>query len=301
MAILLQTCLTVAGCYLSAVPKSKGTKIMVAAALDSQRPLEAGISYKHSLEQPCSPNEVDEIISAAKLLPHQSFHSSDAPPFLKAASPEATLNEAKQLNIISESTLNSILLLQMEESQSFKTRAESEDGMEAKHRMKPASISMVELHPGESCLFMGRFVVSWKLGEKAVGGRIRRTELNGDLDEEPELHACGSCVMMGHGAAFIRHMVDDDWLYLASLSKNRMAENQSVPFSSAGNLEKGDVKSAHCSDCAQMSAQRALQALKSIPAPARRGLPVLVNSQGLLLCIPVCIFMLIVPFRYFHS
>ncbi|CAA6665977.1 unnamed protein product [Spirodela intermedia] len=271
--------LTVASCYLSAVPKSKGTKIMVAAALDSPRPLEVGIPYNHSLDQPYSPNEVDEIISVAELLPHQSLRSSDVPPFVKATSPEATLKEAKELNIISESTFSSILSLQMEECQSFKARAESKDDMEAKHRMKAASISTVELHPG----------VSWKLCEKAIEDSMSRTESNYGLDEEPELHSCGSCVM-GHDVAFIRHMVDDDWLYLANLSKNKMAENQNVSFSSAGNLEKGDAKSAHCSDFAQMSAQRALQALKSIPAPARRSLPVLVNSQGLLLCIPSICF-----------
>jgi hypothetical protein len=37
----------------------------------------------------------------------------------------------------------------------------------------------------------------------------------------------------------------------------------------------------------ELSAQKALEVLKSIPVAARRSLPVLVNHQGLLLSIPV--------------
>ena len=222
---------------------------MVAADVDSPRPSDADTpSYKRSLNQPDFPStEIDEIISAAKLLHSQSFHLPDLQFLPKSTSPEGILKEAMKFNIISESTYNIILSLQKEESEAFRASVGSKDITEAKHRAKSAYIPMVELNPGDSCHFMGRFMVSW---------------------EHPRgQNPCQSC-LADHGAVFIRHMVDADWLYLVNLPNVKTAPHQ-------------------CLDYGQKSAQKALELLKSIPARARRGLPVLVNSQGLPLSIPV--------------
>ncbi|XP_078431790.1 adenine nucleotide alpha hydrolases-like superfamily protein isoform X2 [Wolffia australiana] len=234
-----KTSLTVAYCYLSPVPKSKGTMVMVTIAQNSPTASEAETqSRRGSFEkQRILPDEINDIISHLKEL----SHSSDFPPLLNSTSTESILGEAIRLKIISESTHDSLLLLQKEESENFKVSAGLRDDSKAKRREKAGYVPpSVQLHPGESCHFMGRFMVSW------------------------EERSCGSC-RIPHDVAFLRHMVDGDWLYLVLLSNSQMAHHQ---------------------DYARESAKKALQAIKSIPAPARRGLPVLVNSEGLPLCIP---------------
>ncbi|KAK9947679.1 hypothetical protein M0R45_003292 [Rubus argutus] len=85
----------------------------------------------------------------------------------------------------------------------------------------------------------------------------------------------------------VRNMSEQDWLYLANLSKSHTSENlQEQSNTLDSKVEKRKEETYTCLDYARLSAQRALQSLKTIPAAARRGLPVLVNSQGLLLSIP---------------
>lgn len=82
-------------------------------------------------------------------------------------------------------------------------------------------------------------------------------------------------------------MIDADWLYLAELSKCRDVEDfQDQRLILDMKMGKETARADACSEYKRLSAQRALLSLKSIPVAARRGLPVLVNSQGILLSIP---------------
>uniref|UniRef100_A0A1D1XUE7 HTH-type transcriptional regulator hpr n=1 Tax=Anthurium amnicola TaxID=1678845 RepID=A0A1D1XUE7_9ARAE len=278
-----KTSLTAAGCYLCAVPKSKGTKIMISVSLESPQPSGTEISHKHSREGSCSLNEINEIMMVAKLYSGKSLDASDVP-FLKATSSETVLKEAKELNIISESTYNSILLLKMEECKNFNAKTELKSDPEMRQKMESTSISRIQLHPGQSCHFMNRFLVTWECCEKTMQDIITPTDLDCNSKDAIMHCICGPC-MIGHETASIRHMVDTDWTYLANMSKNHTPDFQGTLFSSAEEKEKNAVKTT-CSNYVQLSAQGALQVLKSIPVPARRSLPVLVDSQDALLCIP---------------
>lgn len=79
---------------------------------------------------------------------------------------------------------------------------------------------------------------------------------------------CICCVNVDEMEAEVRHMADADWIYIYDLSKKQL--------------------SGETMDYAIYSASRALASLKSIPIAARRSMPVLFNSKGVLLSVPVC-------------
>ncbi|KAM3760109.1 hypothetical protein ACB098_01G169400 [Castanea mollissima] len=150
-------------------------------------------------------------------------------------------------------------------SESVLTEAKRLGILKSKHGFQSVNILRSEpLQPGHACYFMSRFFITWKLNEE-ISSSAFSEEANCDLNlglENWQCH-CRSCVVGHDMVAEVRHMIESDWLYLAKFSK--CLSN---------------------SDYARLSAQSALLSLKSIPAAARGGIPVLVNHKGLLISIP---------------
>ncbi|CAN6540920.1 unnamed protein product [Malus baccata var. baccata] len=284
-----KTSFTAAGCYISPAPGSRGMKALVCVSVDSPLPLKMGLSRLHfQIEQEQStPDEMEQIISdsisyADSLVPNESdVH------FLEG-NPESILTGARKLGMISESTQTNILLLHQEEIKNFKSSKVTAD-YKSEHGVKSASTSQSEqLQPGQICCFMDRFFVTWNLSEEDTDDATsEEANLDGVLEAESRYCCCRSCGFGHDTVVEVRNMIEPDWLYLANLSKCQTSENfQEQRHSLDNGLEQTEEKTNKCLDYARLSAQRALVSLRFIPLAARRGLPVLVNGEGLLLSIP---------------
>ncbi|KAL6006230.1 hypothetical protein ACLOJK_040276 [Asimina triloba] len=287
-----QTAFAAAGCYLCAAPGSKGTRILISVCPDSPLPFKMGLSQTYPLEgQLCSlPSEIGQILVEAKSYSDQMIPETSDVPFLHLTSSEFILIEARKMNIISESTHENILLLQKEECENFSAKRElksEHDNMH--HGMKSANAVNVSLECGQSCHFMNRFWVRWDICEKTTEERLpMATDSKWHLKGGNQDDIYESCVTCQGREVVIRYMVDADWLYLSKLSKGQMTEESlDQGISSAFKVNQKAARAIPCSDYAQLSALRALDILKSIPASVRRGMPVLVDHHGLLLSIPV--------------
>ncbi|KAH7658332.1 tRNA(Ile)-lysidine synthase protein [Dioscorea alata] len=164
-AVPCKTSLTVAGCYISPAPRSKGLKVLISCSVDSPQSSRMRLSYTYPLleQQPSFVREVDEIIMDAKSYCDQSISDDSGVPFLHSKSSKAFLAEAKKLDLISESTLATILSLQTEEAKNFNIKAEVDTDNNLNYKMKSGNATNIEIYPGLSCHFMSRFLVTWKL------------------------------------------------------------------------------------------------------------------------------------------
>ncbi|KAM5547754.1 hypothetical protein ABKV19_001963 [Rosa sericea] len=272
-----KTSVTAAGCFLSPAPGSRGTKALVCCSVDSPLPSNMGLSHQHfqAVQEHSTPDEIEQIIADGKSYADHLVPNASDVPFLEVTS-KSVLTEARRLGMISEATHTNILSLQKEEIEHFKSKSEVKADYKSKHGVKSISTSPSEpLPPGQICCFMNRFFITWKLSE------ISEEALEGES-------RCGGKSCIGHDTVLeVRNMSEQDWLYLSDLSKSHTSGNlQEQSNSLDRKVEQRKEETDTSLDYARISAQRALQSLKSIPAAARRGLPVLVNSQGLLLSIP---------------
>lgn len=287
-----KTSLTAAGCYLCAAPGSKGAKVLVCCSVNCSLPLETELFYRHSYEgQKCYVlSEVEQIVADGKFYSDQMALDASDVHFLDATSSESVLSEAKRLNMISECTHRTILSLQNDEIERFKSKTGKVPDFELKNEVESVTTSLGNaLHPDQIGYFMDRFLLTWKLSKKLPTNThsVVKADLNQDLREEVQQYYCISCLLSHDMVPEVRHMIDADWLYLAELSKCRDVEDfQDQRLILDMKMGKETARADACSEYKRLSAQRALLSLKSIPVAARRGLPVLVNSQGILLSIP---------------
>lgn len=277
------TAFTAAGCYLCAVPGSKGMKVLVCSSPDCPDVSETTITHTHSNKghHPNFVREAIEIIMNAKSYIDKKI-SSSAVPFLHVKSFINALEEAKKLNLISESTHKSIVSLQVEETKLFHTQAEVKLNQHVQPKIRSPFISGIPRHSRQTCHFMHRFVVSWKFVGMTTQGRY--SSGSGGLTwnaKRVQTSVCESCTsMQKEFIASVRLMVDADWLYLANLVHVKTCiEYDEKPISCPVH-----ICTAH--EYTYVSARNALKMLKSILLAARRALPVLVDSEGLLLSIP---------------
>ncbi|KAM0859711.1 hypothetical protein ACQ4PT_047022 [Festuca glaucescens] len=268
--------LTVAGCYLCAFPRSKSTKILVCCSADLMESFSGEMSYKCSYEeQPPPVPEIDHVALEARLYSNQFLQCSSIP-FLSHKSSTDVLNRAKDLNIIGDFSLGKLLNLQTEEHQKFITTTEHKHEEQYLEKTSFPDVKVLCLWPGETCHFMSRFLITWNTLEAVP---------NGICSYDSQKGICQHCAVNQDGSLAVRHMFDTDWLFLAEVSRiHSVEENQNVSKVSSVKL-KDDELLKH-SNYLQLSATKALEALRSIPASARRTLPVLTNSQGDILSIP---------------
>ncbi|EOY30778.1 Adenine nucleotide alpha hydrolases-like superfamily protein, putative isoform 1 [Theobroma cacao] len=285
-----KTSLTAAGCYICPAPGSKGTKALICCSVHGPLPSKAELFQAHSSEEQkhCFSNELEQIIANGKSYSINLVPNASKVQFLNMGS-ASVLDEAQRLDIISESTYRNFILLQKEEVKRFKSKtdelvSECKSKQEAEH--VAAFLSEPLLH-GQTCFFMNRFIISWKVSKEISWNVFPREAycLSYLGRESQHSHCC--CINRHDMVAKIRPMIDADWLYLAELLKWPSSDNfeaTKLPFSIEANpLTK---KTKICSDYSRLSAKGALKSLKSVPAAARRSIPVLVNHDGQLLGIP---------------
>ncbi|XP_022893360.1 uncharacterized protein LOC111407892 isoform X3 [Olea europaea var. sylvestris] len=276
-----KTCLTVAGCYLCPAPGSKGTKIIVCCSVNSAFPpkLELFEDFMYERHECFVSSELEQIIASGIAYSDKFLPDASNLPFMDITSSVSVLTEAKRLDILSDSTHRSIVSLQKEESENFKSKpeiiSECETKDDVRHAGAPPSKS---IYPGQVGYFMNRFILNWMGFRKMSPNVSSMNEFVGDKDLVVEGQCCCSCMIDHQMGAEVRRMIDADWIYLSDLSKLRNMENFQQQIHSK--------KTISCSEHAKLSAHRALMSLKSIPVAARRAMPVLVNPQGVLLSIP---------------
>lgn len=280
--------LTAAGCYLSPAPGSKGTKALVCSSVDCPLPSKSELLHPHSNDdqEKFSSSELEQIIANGKSYSDNLVPDASEVQFLHLGSTSA-LDEARRLNILSESTYKDILLLQSEETRQFRSKTDGDFEYQAKNEIQCARASPSEpLQLGQTCYFMNRFIVTWNLDNEVSSKSLGESFYNSHVGEEIQPNHC-SCVIGSNNAAEVRPMIEADWLYLAELSKRPGPENsgqKGVP-PSVKTRQIMESKTS-CLEFSRLSAKRALRSLKSIPSAARKSLPVLVNCNGLLLSIP---------------
>ncbi|MED6110044.1 hypothetical protein PIB30_039310 [Stylosanthes scabra] len=272
--------LTAAGCYLCPDPGSRGSRVLVCCSVDCNAPI------KLEFFKSCSYGETEHGVAdeLVKIIEDEKSYANHVVPdasdvhFLDV-NPEFVLIEAKRLNIISESTYRSILTLQKEETDRFRSKSDAISNSALNYEAESFSTSGKSLQRGQFCYFMDRFILTWKLVNKFDGDSLSDSVNNGmDSAGETGKFCSSSCVIGSNMVLEVRHMVESDWLYLAELSR----------YPHCKNLPPTQItkKTDPCLQDASASAKRALPLLKCIPVAARRSLPVLVNQQGELASIP---------------
>ncbi|CAK8534027.1 unnamed protein product [Lathyrus sativus] len=277
--------ITAAGCYLCPDPGSRGSRVLVCCSVDFALPLKMEFFETRSSGQRefCVINESRKIIEDGKSYANHLVLDSSDIHFLDVNN-ESVLDEAKRLNIISESTYSSIRGLQKQETDRFRSKVGAISDFTSKHEVEFVTPFGKSFQPGKSCYFMDRFVLIWKLNDKmdtdVVSGLV-------DYDMDFSGDSQNFCVVDHDQVLEVRHMIESDWLYLAELSKYSLSENftEHEVMSANGNV-KTKEKTAPYLHYAGLSAKKALVLLKSIPVAARKSLPVLINQDGKLISIP---------------
>lgn len=273
----MQAALTIAGCCLCAVPRSKGTKVLVCCSVDWMESY-AEISYKCSYEEQASPvPDIDQVVLEGRLQSNQSIQNCSNIHFLYSKSSIDILNRAKDLNIIDDFTLEKLHYLRTDEHDKFIVKEHKHEEQDLEEAKFP-DCNVLSLCPGETCHFMSKFLITWKTPE----------DLNEICLLENKESLSKFCTVNLGGSLEVRHMVDTDWLFLAEVCNIRSVKENLSDLKAPSAKTEMDPVLQH-SRYLQQSAHKALQILRSIPAAVRRTLPVLTNPQGDMVCIPVSI------------
>ncbi|XP_051131389.1 uncharacterized protein LOC127251649 isoform X2 [Andrographis paniculata] len=284
-----KACLTVAGCYLCPAPGSKGTKALVCCSVNSALSLEMKMfpSFSHDGRNCSHATDLEQIIAGGEAyedrnMPEdRNIPDASGVPFLDLTSSETILDEAERIGILSHSTHKCILSLQKEENAKFKSKPKNASDIVSEDDLRSEGATLSKLiYPGQVGYFMNRFVLNWKEWDTVLPHKASCTNYFVSVKGVgAERQCCISCTIGGGMAAEVRNMIDADWIYLTELSKISILEGCEL-------LVKSKQLAANTTEYAILSAHRALASLKSIPAAARRTMPVLVNAEGTLLSIP---------------
>lgn len=291
--MFLQTSFTAAGCYLCAAPGSKGTKVLVCLSKNCALPLEMQLLYRDSGEGQKCHTEVEQLVEHVESYSHKMILNASDIHFLDATSSTSLLNEAKRLGMLTESTHKAIISLQDEETERFVSKTAKvpvfESETEALLAVSPSLAN--PLQTNQIGYYMNRFLLEWKLTKNFPINAYSLENVGQGQGSGKTVHQyyCKCSLVRPDMELEVRNMIDADWLYLADLCKCHDVKD----FLNKQLLDMGMCKETAsvdtCSEFVRSSAERALLSLKSIPVAARRGLPVLVHPQGLVLSIPVCL------------
>ncbi|KAL1832616.1 hypothetical protein ACET3Z_002267 [Daucus carota] len=287
-----KTSFTAAGCYLCAAPGSKGTKVLVCLSKNSALPLKMQLLYRDSCEGKnfYTFSEVEKHVEHVESYSDKMILNASDVHFLDTTSSTSLLNEAKKLSLLSESTHTTIISLRDDEIEKFVSKTSKVPKIESEtEALHTASTSLGNSLPSNTIgYYMNRFLLEWKLTED-----ISNNAYSADKDRQGQgsgetvhQYYCKCCLVKFDMELEVRCMIDADWLYLADLVKccdvNDFLNKQLLDMGMSKEAESVETYS----EFSRSSAERALLSLKSIPVAARRGLPVLVHPQGLLLSIP---------------
>eukprot|EP01018_Ginkgo_biloba_P001878 Gb_06713 [translate_table: standard] len=211
------------------------------------------------------------------------------------------------MSLISESTKSRLILLKEEISKEWDDKHNGdtfEVKGQAKELINRSAFENVPISFEQSCYFMNRFIVSWgkpKFNEKHDIGPFDAINGSSVCQNHNNFRANGNCpcAIVIKRIAWIRHMKEVDWNCLSHLAEGQLAgeyvslctvnEQKTISVGDA-KYQRGQ-KIISCADYAIGKAREALARLKTVPMPARRGLPVLVNAQEhLLQVLPIHIY-----------
>ncbi|KAL2321276.1 hypothetical protein Fmac_030245 [Flemingia macrophylla] len=280
---------TAAGCYLCPDPGSRGSKVLVCCCFDDcALPLKMEFFVPHPCgQQVICVDELEKCVEDKNSCAKNLVPNATGVHFLDI-NPELILAEAKRLDIIGESTYNSILVLQKQETTRFRSKTEAISFSSLKVGVETVTPIGKSLQPGQFCYFMDRFILTWKLNNKIDKDAISDlVDYDMDSSEKYWSFCCTCCIAGQNKAPEVRLMVESDWLYLAELSKYPISKNfLQYEVNSVNGTKQIMDRTAPCLHYASVSAKQALRLLKSIPGRARRSLPVLINQHRKLLSIP---------------
>jgi hypothetical protein len=254
------------------------------------------IPTSNSLERKCHSPRVFEI-------PGSNSQDCHVPVMeVKDGSP-SVLEQGNAFGLISEAGMSLLQSLRMRISQTMMKAPKAEGALEeAEGRqvrdLRAGSRNHQLLPFGESCYFMNRFFVSWSPAAAPAPADIQTDIASGLSLNQNQRSQC--CLLAEKPNVWVRYFGEEDWQYLSGTAKSAGAsrlsidQRQKVPLCTI-NLDSerwvaSSVMSAgegaNCGKHLAAKARAALTILRCIPTPVRRGLPVLVNAQGLLLAIP---------------
>ncbi|XP_057545623.1 uncharacterized protein LOC130824581 isoform X1 [Amaranthus tricolor] len=112
-----KTSLTASGCYLCTAPRTKGTKVIVCCSVQSTIPgkIELNSTCVGQGRKQCFLYDVQRIVSDQKSQLEHMVPDPSHVCFLDVVSPNSVLDEARRLEMICESTYDSILRLRITE------------------------------------------------------------------------------------------------------------------------------------------------------------------------------------------
>lgn len=319
---VVQEAFTLAGCHVSPVPGSKGSKVMVCLSPESPTP---------SLGSDLSPWEPNSVLARSNLNPRgvqllnseKVCYDEGIPPILDASKGgSSVLEQGRKLGLVSEEVATLLNSLRTEIAETMSRTIEVCKKGDKRLELSPYGLDIRKqmLPFGHTCYFMNRFLVSWEPKVIPVKSSERQCmPLSGD-----EINRC--CLLRDKPAAWIRHYEDTDFDHLTQSVKTSFKTRKEDKVSSwcvyrfesdlygtneersrkmELELSKVSLKRdtskkprprssknpndelTYCGGHVPSKAQRVLAILRCIPKPVRRGLPVLVNAEGLLLAIPV--------------
>ncbi|KAH9300616.1 hypothetical protein KI387_012199, partial [Taxus chinensis] len=291
--------LTIGGCIICPAPGSKGLKILVCFCDSPLAPSSqiCTVQKLYNEDMQSVTNEVKNIICLSSEFSSSVGKIESEVPFLHVEKTEAVLDEARRLQLISESTLSRLLSLRDEMSKDFGDKPENgkfEENVLENQTINRSVFEKMLIPFEQSYYFMNRFVISWEKTkynqdhdlnhlDAVYGSLLGQTNINAD-------RKCSACVIGADGFAWIRYMKEVDWSSLAHLVEAQLPKKCIYPSKiDRGRMTVGMHEGQNTSTCADYVIQKAREALvrlKTLPIPARRGLPVIVNRQGTLLGIP---------------
>jgi tRNA(Ile)-lysidine synthase len=308
----LQGAYTLGGCHVAPTPGSKGSKIMVCFSPDSPSPTmpsEMSLLPSSCPESRGWSSEVLQIPTSNSLerkghsprvfeIPGSNSQDCHVPVMEVRDGSPSVLEQGKAFGLISEAGMSLLQSLRMRISQTMMKAPKAEGALEeAEGRqvrdLRAGSRNHQLLPFGESCYFMNRFFVSW-----SPAADIQTDIASGLRLNQNQRSQC--CLLAEKPNVWVRYFGEEDWQYLSGTAKSAGAsrlsidQRQKVPLCTIHLDSERWVASsvmsagegANCGNHLAAKAQAALTILRCIPTPVRRGLPVLVNAQGLLLAIP---------------
>ena len=319
----VQEAFTLAGCHVSPAPGSKGSRVMVCLSPESPTPALGSDLISWESSSVLASAKLD--IGGAQLLNSEdsAVYEDGKKPILDASSgAPSVLEQGRELGLVSEGVAALLNSLKNEIAESMSKTVANLKKSEPRHNQLIHGLdNRYQMLPlGHTCFFMNRFLVSWEpKATPAKSNQVKCMTLSGD-----QRGRC--CLLRDKPAVQIRHYEDADFDHLTRVLKTSFKTKKDDKVSSwcvyqresdlygtdeerrlnmqlelakyplkrdtsqkprPRKNKKPKPEPVYCGGYVTSKAQRALAILRCIPKPVRRGLPVLMSAEGLLLAIPV--------------
>ncbi|KAG0597071.1 hypothetical protein M758_UG307800 [Ceratodon purpureus] len=310
---------TLAGCHVSPAPGSKGSRVMVCLSPESPTPALGSDLISWDSNSILASKKLN--LRVAQLLNSEdaAYYDSKKPILDASTGAPSVLEQGRKLGLVSDGVAALLELLKNEIAETMsKTIEDCKKSELPRNQLINGLENCKQMLPlGHTCFFMSRFLVSWESNAiPAKSNEVQCMTLSGD-----QRGRC--CLLRDKPVTWVRHYEDTDFDHLQNALKTSFKtknddnvsswcvyrfesdlygadkeKRQKMQLELAKNPLKRDTSSKprprknpkvepiYCGGCVTSKARRALAILRCIPKPVRRGLPVLMNAEGLLLAIP---------------